>query len=106
MITIVQTTPYCHSRAPLSHRDKTERDIKILCFFTFTVRSHSVTLVYVLFYILLYFITVDVEKSIEDVQKYTYDQTNDEYRNSECKDKIWNTISCTLQVEGKHLPYY
>jgi len=38
-------------------------------------------------------------------RKYTvlYDQTNDKYGNSEYKDKNWNIISTTLQIEGECL---
>ncbi|XP_016656058.1 uncharacterized protein LOC107882342 [Acyrthosiphon pisum] len=45
---------------------------------------------------------VDVEMLIEEIRKFPvlYDQTSEKYRNSECKDRVWNNISTILAVKG------
>jgi len=46
---------------------------------------------------------MDVERLIEEVRKFhvLYDQTNEKYRNTDYKDRVWKKIAIDLQAKGK-----
>lgn len=46
---------------------------------------------------------MDVERLIEEIRKFPvlYDQTNEKYRNTEYKDRVWKKIATDMQVKGK-----
>lgn len=46
---------------------------------------------------------MDIERLIEEVRKHPvlYDQSDQRYRNSIYKDRIWNTIASKLGARGK-----
>ncbi|KAG8294229.1 hypothetical protein J6590_107679, partial [Homalodisca vitripennis] len=43
---------------------------------------------------------MDVEKLIEEIRKFpvVYDQSNDKYRNTEYKEKVWKKIADNLEL--------
>ncbi|KAG8245134.1 hypothetical protein J6590_009211 [Homalodisca vitripennis] len=48
---------------------------------------------------------MDVEKLIEEIRKFpvVYDQSNDKYRNTEYKEKVWKKIADNLELgEGNY----